>query len=108
MDAPIEFSREALEAFERRFGDRGIRLGVRGGACEGLQYVIELDDGPYDSDRDVVWNVCDAVFVVDRKSLCFLTGSRVVWVKTLMREGFEFENPNEASRCGCGRSFEAK
>jgi len=45
---------------------------------------------------------------VDKKSVLLLSGSRVNHTKTLMKEGFDFENPNEASRCGCGHSFSAK
>jgi len=115
MSEPIKFSREALDAFKGQLRKvsadvKGIRLGVRGGSCSGYQYVIEFD---YDlcSSRDVEWRPdgWDEVnFRIDKKSLLLLSGSTVAWEKTLMREGFKFENPNEASRCGCGQSFSTK
>lgn len=116
MTVPIDFSPEALEAFWARCMKRdplprAVRLGVRGGACSGLQYVIEFDDGPIHM-GDTEWSPDGwgsvVSFRVDKKSILFLSGSRVTWHKSLMKEGFEFENPQEASRCGCGHSFAVK
>jgi iron-sulfur cluster assembly protein len=110
MVQPIDFSGEALCAFKRQLEKRpavAIRLGVRGGACSGLQYVIEFDDlGP--QHHDAAWSEGGVTFLVDLKSLAYLRGTRVTWSKTMMKEGFDFENPNEQSRCGCGKSFAAK
>jgi len=130
MSVPIEISSEALEAFRAKVrkvqGVRAVRLGVKGGSCNGLQYVIEFD---YNEARkgDIDWNpkgwdehayspatdekqggVYRINFRVDKKSVLYLTGSQVSWHKSLMKEGFEFINPNEQSRCGCGHSFSAK
>ncbi len=126
VDGPIEFSPEALEAFRQQVRKaspdvNAVRLGIRGGACSGLQYVIEFDYGPVHM-GDTEWNPTGwdeltyrgpgslhaVTFRVDKKSILYLSGSRVTWRKTLMKEGFEFENPHEASRCGCGHSFSAK
>lgn len=129
--APIEFSQEALDAFRQQLrkaqqGVRAVRLGVRGGACSGLQYVIEFDYGdprPGDLEWDppgwrehvedfTQWSADEAgkavSFRVDRKSVAYLKGARVTWHASLLKQGFEFENPNEASRCGCGHSFSAR
>lgn len=133
MSGPIDFSPEALEAFRTKVrktsGVRAIRLGVRGGSCNGLQYVIKFDYSKDPREGDVEWNpkgwdelgysreeaalyvsahLYPINFRLDKKSATLLSGSRVTWHKSLMREGFEFENPNEASRCGCGHSFSAK
>jgi iron-sulfur cluster assembly protein len=125
MSGPIEFSPEALEAFRLQVRAactplKAVRFGVRGGACSGLQYVIELDYGDA-RPGDIEWNPpgwdepghhhgqdYTVMFRIDKKSLLYLKGSRVTWTRTLMRQGFDFENPNEASRCGCGHSFSAK
>lgn len=126
MSGPIDFSSEALEAFRSQVRKaspdvKAVRLGVRGGACSGLQYVIEFDYGQV-RPGDVEWNpegwdelthlgsgsLHPVKFRIDKKSLLYLQGSKLVWVKTLMKQGFEFENPNEASRCGCGHSFSTK
>ena len=106
----IDFSSEALCAFQRQLEKRparAVRFGVRGGACSGLQYIIEFEDNPTRA-GDQEWTEEGMTFVVDKKSAAYLKGSRVTWSKTTMREGFDFENPNEAARCGCGKSFEPK
>lgn len=126
MPGPIELSPEALEAFRRQIRKaspdvNAVRLGVKGGACSGMQYVIEFDYGIARA-SDIEWNptgwdeltyrgsgsLHPVTFRIDKKSMLYLSGSRMTWEKTLMREGFKFENPNEASRCGCGHSFSAK
>lgn len=115
MTRPIEFSEDALEAFKRQVKKaspdvNAVRLGVKGGSCNGLQYVIEFDYGVA-KQSDIEWKPdgCNELtFRVDKKSVLYLTGSRVTWQKSLMREGFNFENPNEQSRCGCGHSFSSR
>ncbi len=108
----IKISPEALSAFKDQLRGRtntqfGIRLGVRGGGCTGLQYYVGYEDEQPGS-RDISWEIDGVKFVVDKKSLAYLTGSTVVWTKTTMKSGFEFVNPNEASKCGCGHSFSSK
>lgn len=106
---PVEFSSEAREAFKRQLEAReppakGVRLGVQGGACSGLRYIIRFED---DEPRatDIVWQEDGVNFFIDPKSLTYLRGVRIVWTKTMMKQGFDFENPHEVSRCGCGASF---
>jgi len=129
VDGPIEFSPEALEAFRAKVrkapGVRAVRLGIKGGACSGMQYIIEFDYGPvhmgdtewdpkgwdefgYDPNLAEGSRVYKVWFRVDKKSLLYLNGTKVTWHKSLMKEGFDFENPHEASRCGCGHSFSVK
>jgi iron-sulfur cluster assembly protein len=112
VTVPIKISPEALVAFKNQLRARttttfGIRLGVRGGGCTGLYYYVGYEDEMPGS-RDVSWQLDDVNFVIDKKSLVYLSGSAVVWKKTMMKTGFEFENPNEASKCGCGHSFSSK
>lgn len=125
VNPPIEISPEALEAFRKKANDactplKAIRLGVRGGGCSGFSYVIELDYGDARA-GDIEWNPpgwdllghhhgqdYTIMFRTDKKSLIYLSGSRLAWKKTLMYTGFEFENPHEASKCGCGHSFNVK
>lgn len=81
----------------------GIRLGVRTTGCSGLAYVIEYVDMPT---ADDVSFVSHAVHVfVDPKSLAYLEGVEMDWVRTGLNEGFDFSNPKERDRCGCGESF---
>jgi iron-sulfur cluster insertion protein len=85
---------------------RVLRLAVEGGGCSGFQYAIGFDTEIEDDDLRVD---CDGVeVVIDPISLPYLQGSRIDWVDGLMGAGFQFENPNVASTCGCNSSFQAK
>jgi iron-sulfur cluster assembly protein len=106
----VDFSESALGAFKRQLEQRparAIRLGVKGGSCSGLRYVIEFEDAPPRA-GDNEWVVDGMAFVVDKKSALYLSGSTVTWSQTMMKQGFDFVNPHEASRCGCGASFNTK
>lgn len=87
----------------RRGKGLGIRVGIKTTGCSGLAYVIEYVDVPNVDDLSFVTNSVH-VFV-DPKSLAFLEGSQMDWVRNGLNEGFEFTNPNEKDRCGCGESF---
>lgn len=109
---PIDVTAEAVAAFKERLTKRGtpnatIRLGIRGGACSGYAYAIEFDDNPV-RQTDTTWQIDGVNFVIDKKSFLYLTGSKLTWKKTVLQSGFDFENPHEVSRCGCGGSFAPK
>lgn len=109
--SPIDVSAQALEklkCFTSKRTCRAIRFGVSGGGCSGYRYVISYDDQCRNDYRDIEWEIDDIKFVIDKKSVLFLTGSKLTWKNTLMSSGFEFENPQEISKCGCGHSFNAK
>ena len=81
----------------------GLRLGVMGGGCSGLSYSIKFDSHPRERDRIYVF---DGVRVfVDPKSFLYLHGMTLDYEETLMRQGFNFINPNSTRSCGCGSSF---
>jgi len=81
----------------------GLRLGVKGGGCSGLSYAIAFDSHPRERDRIFTF---DGVRVfVDPKSFVYLNGMTLDYEETLMRQGFNFINPNSARSCGCGTSF---
>jgi iron-sulfur cluster assembly protein len=83
----------------------GIRLGVRTTGCSGLAYTIEYVD-KYDAEVDVInYSQKDFVVLVDLKSDVYLKGLTMDWVRNGLNEGFDFKNPNERDRCGCGESF---
>ena len=85
-----------------------LRLGVRGGGCSGLSYVIDMENDP-DPEFDVTWEVDGLNVVVDRKSALFLKESTLEYnIRNLMEGGFVFSNPNAVRSCGCGTSFVAK
>ena len=90
---------------ERRGKGVGIRLGVRTTGCSGLAYTIEYVD-TYEAEVGVTnFAQKDFVVLVDVKSLAYLNGLTMDWVRNGLNEGFEFNNPNERDRCGCGESF---
>jgi iron-sulfur cluster assembly protein len=81
----------------------GIRIGVKTTGCSGLAYVLEYVDQLNEHDNAVE---CNGVrVIVDNKSLVYLKGLNVDYVRQGLNEGFEFANPNERDRCGCGESF---
>jgi iron-sulfur cluster assembly protein len=86
----------------------GLRLGIQGGGCSGLSYNIRFDTKPRERDRTFVFddaaNAPIRVFV-DPKSFIYLTGMVLDFEETLMRQGFNFINPNSTKSCGCGSSF---
>ncbi len=93
------------QLLERRGKGIGIRLGVKTTGCSGLAYTIEYVD-QYEAEIGVTnFAQVDFVVLVDAKSLPYLNGLTVDWVKNGLNEGFDFVNPNERDRCGCGESF---
>jgi iron-sulfur cluster assembly protein len=81
----------------------GIRLGVRTTGCSGLAYVLEYIDAV--NPEDIAFEQDGFVIVVDPKSSVYLDGLEVDYVRQGLNEGFEFNNPMEKDRCGCGESF---
>ena len=81
----------------------GLRLGVSGGGCSGLSYVIKFDTHPRERDR--IFEFDGVRVFVDPKSLVYLNGMTLDYEETLIRQGFNFINPNATRSCGCGTSF---
>ena len=89
----------------RRGKGVGIRIGIRTTGCSGLAYVLEYVDN-YEVEQGVInFAQQDFVVLIDAKSLAYLNGLTMDWVRNGLNEGFEFSNPNERDRCGCGESF---
>lgn len=83
----------------------GIRVGVKTTGCSGLAYTLEYVD-KYESEIGITnFAQTDFVVLVDAKSLVYMNGLTIDWVRNGLNEGFEFINPNEKDRCGCGESF---
>jgi len=81
----------------------GLRLGVRGGGCSGLSYVMRFE--PEKKAGDKVFESHGARIFVDMKSYLYLKGMTLDWRGTLMQQGFQFVNPNATRSCSCGQSF---
>jgi iron-sulfur cluster assembly protein len=84
----------------------GLRLGILGGGCSGLSYSIRFDTHPRERDRIFTYDGDVRVFI-DPKSFIYLNGMVLDYEETLMRQGFNFINPNSKKSCGCGSSFTA-
>lgn len=80
-----------------------LRVGVRGGGCSGMSYVLDFDESPRDGDQKLEQG--GLTVLVDPKSLQFLAGTTIDYEQKLMGGGFRFKNPNEKKSCGCGESF---
>ena len=82
-----------------------LRVAVMGGGCSGLQYKMDLQDGP--ANRDILVETGGIKVVVDPKSALYVSGSELDYVEALQGGGFKVKNPNAASSCSCGESFSA-
>ena len=82
-----------------------LRLAVIGGGCSGLQYKMDLVEGP--APRDILVHSANVRIVVDPKSALFVSGSTLDFSDDLQKGGFKVTNPNATSHCSCGESFAA-
>jgi iron-sulfur cluster assembly protein len=81
-----------------------LRVGVKGGGCSGLSYMMDFDDKVEDTDE--VIEVDEGLkVVIDRKSVLYLFGTQLTYSDGLNGKGFAWENPNASRTCGCGESF---
>ncbi len=82
-----------------------LRVAVIGGGCSGLQYKMDLVDGP--ANRDIMVESAQVRVVVDQKSALFVSGSLLDFSDDLQKGGFKVTNPNAVAHCSCGESFSA-
>ena len=83
--------------------ESGLRLGVKGGGCSGMSYSVGFDAHP--RERDNIFTFEDVRVFIDPKSFVYLQGMTLDYEETLIRQGFNFINPNSTKSCGCGSSF---
>ena len=83
----------------------GIRLGVKTTGCSGLAYTMEYVDKYEDEVGVINYAQKDFVVLVDKKNDVYIKGLPMDWIRNGLNEGFDFKNPNERDRCGCGESF---
>jgi iron-sulfur cluster assembly protein len=107
----ISVSKIALNHITSLMMEKGIsptthylRVGVEGGGCSGLSYVMDFDDKIQKTD-DVIQTGSELKVIIDRKSLLYLIGTELTYSDGLNGKGFQWENPNASRTCGCGESF---
>ena len=103
----VTLTDRAAEHVQRYIAKRGkgvgLRLGVRTTGCSGLAYKLEFADEIKPEDTSFESN--GVRVLIDPKSLAYLDGTELDFVREGLNEGFKFNNPNEKDRCGCGESF---
>jgi len=96
---------QIIKLLQKRHKGAGIRIGVKTTGCSGLAYVLEyLDVDKFDPYEEII-TYPEFTIKVSRKDAVYLRGLVVDYVRKGLNEGFEFNNPNERDRCGCGESF---
>jgi len=109
MPQPVHLSERAAEMVksamdQEGLAGHGLRVGVMGGGCAGLQYLLDFSETP--SDDDMVAEENGITMYIDPFSAAHLIGTTIDYVDSLQGSGFKFENPNIQRSCGCGSSFQ--
>ncbi len=107
---PIGFTATALEELHRLYSnlelkeDSVLRIGVKGGGCSGMSYLLAFDKK---EEGDTMYNLDGIPVVMNKAHVMYVLGMEVDWENGLANRGFSFNNPNATSTCGCGQSFSA-
>ena len=96
-------ARQVNRSLSKRGKGLGVRLGVKTTGCSGLAYKLEYVDEA--EPEDVIFEQHGVKVLVDPKSLSYIDGTELDYVREGLNEGFKFLNPRERDRCGCGESF---
>lgn len=105
---PVNFTEGALREIKRLMNEPGfdvskyLRVGVRGGGCSGMSYVLGFDDK---GKRDDFFKIGGVPVVINPAHGIYLDGMEINWEGGLSSRGFTFTNPNASKTCGCGSSF---
>lgn len=105
MISLTDTARTKIQRLLDKRGGVGIRLAVKTTGCSGLAYVLEYVDEHTADDATINYAQPDFSVIVDKRHEVYLSGMTVDYVRQGLNEGFEFSNPNERDRCGCGESF---
>jgi iron-sulfur cluster assembly accessory protein len=106
--APVTFTPNAVAEIKRLMGEDGfdkenrLRVGVKGGGCSGMTYVLGFDKA---TDKDEAFDIEGIPCIMEKTHGIYLMGMEVDWEGGLNSRGFTFNNPNASKTCGCGTSF---
>ncbi len=104
-DIPVTFTEGAiteLQRLQKENTEKKLRVGVKGGGCSGMTYVLEFDETK-EGDKEYIVN--DLCIVMNKSHDLYLHGIEIDYSSGLNARGFTFKNPNASSTCGCGTSF---
>ncbi|MCS4189564.1 iron-sulfur cluster assembly protein [Salinibacter ruber] len=110
QDTPIQISPDAAREIRKIINKKnipdgyGLRVGVKGGGCSGMSYVLGFDK---EREKDKVFNLDGITVYMDKRHGLYLMGTTINYHDGLDARGFTFENPNATETCGCGASFAA-
>jgi iron-sulfur cluster assembly protein len=102
---PVQMTASAIAEVKRLLSEAGkpfLRVGVKGGGCSGMTYVLEFDEK---TEQDDQFDMEGVPCIMDRSHAIYLLGMKIDWSGGLNARGFTFTNPNASSTCGCGTSF---
>ncbi len=106
--SPLQFSPGAVQEIRRLMEEPGfnntsfLRIGVKGGGCSGLSYILGFDKK---TEADQLFESNDLSFIMNPSHGIYLSGMEIHWEDGLNARGFSFNNPNASKTCGCGTSF---
>lgn len=106
--APVLFTKNAVAEIKRLMAEEGfdkanlLRVGVKGGGCSGMTYVLGFDK---QTDKDETFDIEGISCIMEKTHGIYLMGMEVDWEGGLNSRGFTFNNPNASKTCGCGTSF---
>lgn len=106
--APVSFSQSAINELTRLMSEVGfdktlqLRVGVKGGGCSGMTYVLAFD---HKTEKDETFEINGISCIMEKTHGIYLMGMEVDWQGGLNSRGFVFNNPNASKTCGCGTSF---
>lgn len=109
-NCPIQLSEGAINELKNLMYEKelpenyGLRIGVKGGGCSGMSYILGFDKV---EEADDIYQVDDIKVYINKAHLLYLAGMEVDYHNGLQNRGFVFNNPNAESTCGCGDSFSA-
>jgi iron-sulfur cluster assembly protein len=106
--APVKFTQSAVTEIKRLMAapdfdaSQKLRVGVKGGGCSGLSYVLGFDA---QKEADAEYETEGVSFIMEKAHEMYLIGMEIDWENGLNNRGFTFKNPNASTTCGCGSSF---
>lgn len=108
VNTPIKFTENAVVEIKRLMNEdnfdvnQKLRVGVKGGGCSGMTYVLGFD---LQLEDDEVYEANGLQFIMNKSHGLYLAGMQIDWQDGLNSRGFTFTNPNASKTCGCGTSF---